>query len=84
MELSGGSINATELVAALLDKGQADMTDLYSEKTGKLYNARVLLETDQKGRARFKSYIVLSNIRMKRTPENGRSNMARLSGGTVI
>ena len=43
-----------ELVAALLDKGQADMTDLYSEKTGKLYNAKVLLETDQEGRARFK------------------------------
>ena len=43
-----------ELVKALLEKRQADMTDLYSEKTGKLYNARVLLETDQKGRARFK------------------------------
>lgn len=43
-----------ELVAALLDKGQADMTDLYSEKSGKLYNAKVLLETDQEGRARFK------------------------------
>ncbi len=43
-----------ELVKTLLEKHQADMTDLYSEKTGKLYNAKVLLETDQEGRARFK------------------------------
>ena len=43
-----------ELVSTLLEKKQADMTDLYSEKTGKLYNARVLLETDQEGHARFK------------------------------
>ncbi len=43
-----------ELVSTLLEKKQADMTDLYSEKTGKLYSARVLLETDQEGHARFK------------------------------
>ena len=43
-----------ELAATLLEKRQADLTDLYSEKTGKLYNAQVLLETDQDGRARFR------------------------------
>ena len=43
-----------ELVSTLLEKKQADMTGLYSEKTGKLYNARVLLETDQEGHARFR------------------------------
>ena len=43
-----------ELVSTLLEKKQADLSELYSEKTGKLYNARVLLETDQDGRARFR------------------------------
>ena len=43
-----------ELVSTLLEKKQADLTELYSEKTGKLYNAQVLLETDQDGRARFR------------------------------
>ena len=41
-------------MSTLLEKKQADLTELYSEKTGKLYNARVLLETDQDGRARFR------------------------------
>ena len=43
-----------ELVSELLEKRRADMTGLLSEKTGKVYDATVLLSTDSEGRARFK------------------------------
>ena len=43
-----------ELVSALLNKGQVEMTGLVSEKTGRVYDATVLLSTDEEGRARFK------------------------------
>ena len=43
-----------ELVSELLEKRRVDMTGLVSEKTGKVYDATVLLSTDNEGRARFK------------------------------
>ena len=43
-----------ELVSELLEKRRVDMTGLVSEKTGKVYDATVLLFTDSEGRARFK------------------------------
>ena len=43
-----------ELVTELLEKRRVDMTGLVSEKTGKVYDATVLLSTDSEGRARFK------------------------------
>ena len=43
-----------ELVSELLEKRRVDVTGLVSEKTGKVYDATVLLFTDSEGRARFK------------------------------
>ena len=43
-----------EMVSELLAYGQMDMKGLVSKKTGKQYDATVLLETNEEGKARFK------------------------------
>ncbi len=43
-----------EMVSTLLAFGQMDMKGLVSKKTGKQYDATVLLETNEEGKARFK------------------------------
>jgi hypothetical protein len=43
----------TQLATALLKEGAVEMTGLYSEKTGKTYDATIALATDKDGSARF-------------------------------
>lgn len=51
---SKGKEITKEIVSTLLEKGKIDMTGLVSEKTGKVYDATILLVTTEEGKARFK------------------------------
>jgi len=52
---TGKGKNITKgIVSTLLDKRRIDMKGLVSEKTGKVYDATVLLMTNEEGKARFK------------------------------
>ena len=51
--LNKGKKMTTQLATAFLKEGAVEMTDLYSEKTGKTYDATIALATEKDGSAKF-------------------------------
>ena len=51
--MNKGKKMTTQLATAILKEGAVEMTGLYSEKTGKTYDATIALATDKDGSARF-------------------------------